>query len=752
MLTGRARFVDDLVSPGLLHAVVVRSSVAHGTVVGVDASGVDRRARVFGPEDFAGLAPSAVVWRVGDQWQVETPVVDRHVRYVGQPLALVVATDAAMAQDAAEQVVVEIEPHAAVVDARAALAPSAPLLYPERGTNRLASFEVGSDAAGTEAVFAAADRVLRSEVITPRLSGAPLEGRAVLADPDGGRLTVWSSNQGPHIIRDDICRALALPRSRVRVVTPEVGGAFGLKDHAYPDELMVVAAAVALGRPVKWVEQRREALVASTQARDEHIELEVAYDDDGRLRALRVVATRNTGAHLSLFGGGPLFTMAGVLPGPYRWEAVRVVGHLVATNRPPLGAYRGFGQTQAALVRERAVDLVARALGRDPLDLRLQNALGPDELPHTTATSVTYDSGDYPAALRRAGALAATWATSGEPEAHAVRRGIGYCCYVQLTGIGNSTTNEAIGLSIGGYETAAVEMELDGSVQVRSGVSPHGQGLETTIPQLVADRLGIDVDDVRLVTGDTDVAPYSAYGTAASRSMAVGGGAAVLAAERVAERVRGLAADMLEAAPADVVLEGGQARVVGTSIGVPVADVARRAWQGFRLPAGAQPGLAETVVYDPPAGTCSYAVHVCQVAVDPETGGVTLERYGVVHDCGTVVNPTIVEGQIHGGVAQGVGSALLESIEHDADGQPLTTTLADYLLPVSSSIPEITIEHMETPSPFTPGGMKGMGEGGTNGAMACVANAVAAALPEVADRLGALPLSPQVIWSALHDR
>jgi carbon-monoxide dehydrogenase large subunit len=439
--------------------------------------------------------------------------------------------------------------------------------------------------------------------------------------------------------------------------------------------------------------------------------------------------------------------MASVLPGPYRWDAVRVVGRLVATNRTPTGAYRGFGQTQATLVRERAVDLVAAALHRDPVDLRLQNMLGPDELPHTTSMLLTYDNGDYPAALRRAEELAESWPA---PIDDGRRRGVGHAFYVQLAGLANSTANEAIGLLIGGFETTTVEMLHDGSVRVISGISPHGQGLETTMAQLVADRLGIPMDRVTLVTGDTASTPYSAYGTAASRSMVVGGGAAVLAADRVATQLRAIAAEMLEAAPEDVVLDAGRAHVAGTATGVPIADVAARAWRGYRLPEGMTPGLRETAAYDPPGGTFSYAAHVCRVAVDPDTGLVDVEQYAVVHDCGTVVNPAIVEGQIHGGIAQGLGSALFEGIVYDEQGQPRTTTLMDYLLPVQASMPDVTIEHMETPSPYTPGGMKGMGEGGTNGAMACVANAVSAALPEVAVELGSLPLTPTLIWSALH--
>jgi aerobic carbon-monoxide dehydrogenase large subunit len=511
---------------------------------------------------------------------------------------------------------------------------------------------------------------------------------------------------------------------------------------------MVALAAWRLGRPVKWIEDRFEHLVATTHARDDHVDAEVAFDDDGRLRGLRLVADRDTGAHFAIFGGGPAFTLAGMAPGAYRWDAVRTASRVVATNRTPSGAYRGFGQTQAVLVVERVVDLVARALDLDPFELRLRNMIDPSAFPYATRTGITYDNGDHPAALRRARELAAAWPA---PPDDGRARGTGVATYVQMSGIGPSAANQFIGLSIGGYETATVRIEPDATVRIASGISPHGQGQETTFAQLAADALGVAVDDVELMASDTDVSPYSAYGTAASRSIAVGGGALVLAAERLAERLRVIAADILEAAPADVELVDGRARVVGTQVSVPLAEVTRRAWQGFGLPEGVAPGLIETAAYDPVSATFAYATHVCRVAVDRATGIVEVERYGVVHDCGTIVNPQIVEGQIVGGVAQGLGAALLEEVVYGDDGQPLTTTFLDYLAPVESSMPDVEIVHVEIPSPHTPGGMKGMGEGGTNGAMACVVNAVAAALPEIADRIDRTPLGPSRLWELLHE-
>jgi carbon-monoxide dehydrogenase large subunit len=464
------------------------------------------------------------------------------------------------------------------------------------------------------------------------------------------------------------------------------------------------------------------------------------------LRAIRVEAVRDAGGRLAIFGAGPLFAGFGAVPGPYRWEAVTCHGRVVATTTMSTGAYRGFGQTQGTMVREWAVDRVAAALGMDPVELRARNMIPADAQPYTTRTFLTFDGGDYTGALHRAAELIRT--PDADPPDDGRARGVGYCSYVQMAGIGNSDTNRAIGLAIGGFETAEATMEPDGTVRVATGVSPHGQGHETTFAQLVADELGVDPDAVELVWGDTERAPYSAYGTAASRSIAVGGGAAVVAGRRLADRVRAVAAEMLEAAPGDIELADGRATVAGTTIGVAIPEVARRAWQGFDRPPDAEPGLTARHAYDPPQPTFSYATHACRVAVDRATGQVEVEDYVVVSDCGTLVNPTIVEGQIHGGVAQGLGAALLEEMVYDDQGQPQTSTMLDYHLPVTASLPDLRIEHRETPSPFTPGGMKGMGEGGTNGAFAAVVNAIADALPDADWTSVRTPLTPPRVWEA----
>ena len=751
LLRGTGRYLDDIVLPNMAHAAIVRSPVAHGRLVEFDAS-TGGRAAVYGPDELAGLISGElpVLWILGGQQQRSTPVIDHVLRYVGQPIGVAIAGSRYEAEDQVEQVGLDIEEVTPVLEMDQALAADATLLYPELGTNMLASFDAGDSDEHTAAVFGDADRTLRTRLRIGRIHGLAIEGRGIVAVPEPqGKLTVYTSTQTPHSVRDSLCEALGMAQSRVRVVAPDVGGGFGLKDHLYEDEVIVAAAALDLGRPVKWVEDRSESLLATTHARDEVHDIEVAFDEDGTLRGLRVESARNAGGRFAVFGGGPLFTVFGVVPGPYRWDAVRCVGQVVATNTMSTGAYRGFGQTQAACIRERAVDLVAAALERDPVELRLQNMIGPDELPYQIRTMIEYDNGDYPKALQRARELIGGGPV---PPDDGRLRGVGYCCYVQMAGIGPSTMNEFIGLTIGGFESATVRFEPDGSVRVATGISPHGQGLETTIPQLVADELGVALDAVELVHGDTETTPYSPYGTAASRSIAVGGGAAVVAAQQVADKIRTIAAEMLEASPADIELVEGQARVAGTDVGVKVADVAQRAWQGFRLPEGTEPGLVASHSYDPASPTFSYATHACRVAVDPGTGQVEVEDYAVVSDCGTMVNPTIVEGQIHGGVAQGLGAALIEEFVYSDQGQPQCSTLLDYHVPDSATMPDIRIEHLEIPSPYTPGGMKGMGEGGTNGAFAAVVNAVCAALPDVDWTDVVTPLSANRIWEVLHDQ
>ncbi len=751
LLTGGARYLADLVVPGVRHAAILRSPIAHGRVLAIDATELETPVDlVWGPDEIvprvAGAMP--ILWHLPNQFQHHKPVVDHVVRHVGETVGILVTSSPAAAEDALERIFVDVDPWPAVLDVPAALAPGAPVIHPDGGSNVMAAFDAGDSAAHTDAVFRAADRVLHFDLRIGRLAGAPIEPRGIVAIPEpDGRLTVYTSSQAPHAVRDALTEALGLPQHRLRVVAPDVGGGFGVKDHIYEDEVLVCLAALELETPVRWIESRRESLMVTHQARDEAYAVDVAVDDDGRLHGLRIDAVRDGGAWFGIFGGGPLFTMTGTVPGPYTWDAVRTTATVVATNTTPLGSYRGFGQTQAAFVRERALDLTANALGMDPVELRLANLVTPDQQPYALRTvPITFDNGDYPANVERARELAAAWPSA--PDDGRVR-GIGYATYVQMAGVGPSEGNKFIGVDIGGWERSIVRMEPDGTVRVIVGVSPHGQGHETTFAQLVADRLGIGLDQIELVHSDTDHTPYSAYGTAASRSIAVGGGATVRAADKLAARIRIIAGDLLEADAADIVLADGRATVRGTQVGVTMAAVAKRAWQGWAMPEGLEPGLIESATYDPTQFTFSFGTHVCRAAVDPDTGAAEIERYAVVHDCGTMVNPNIVEGQIHGGIAQGLGAALLEAVQVNDQGEPLTASFLDYLVPAAVTIPAIEIEHTITPSPFTPGGMKGMGEGGTNGSFACVVNAVAAAVPAVASQITETPITPESVWRAL---
>ena len=757
MLRGEGRYVADLAAamPRLLHAAVIRSPVAHGVLESLEADELPEGARLIGPGELRSRATGnfPVLWQLATQNQTSTPLLDGRVRYAGQPVAVVVAPSAAAAADAAETVLPVIRELPAVTDPLAALAEGAPQLWDSVAGNLLGACAAGDTAEHTEAVFAAADRRLRTRLVIGRLSGAPMEGRGVLAYTESsGKLVVHISTQAPHAVRDSICTVLGMSQHRVRVIAPDVGGGFGLKDHLYEDELMVIVAALESGRPVLWTESRTESLLATTHGRGEICDVEVAFDDDGTLRGLRVDAVRNAGAQCSVFSGGPLLVALGMAPGPYTWDAVQGTGRLVATNTMSAGAYRGFGQTQATLIGERAVELVAGALGRHPTEVREQNMIRPESQPYTTRTHVTYDNGDYGAPLRRARELIEERLAAAPPPGDGRRRGVGYASHVQLAGVGPSYLGELLGLRVGGYESAVVRMEPDASVRLYTGVSPHGQGLETTLAQLLADELGVDVADVEVIHSDTDVTPYSAFGTAASRSLPLGGGSAVVAGRELAGQIRAIAADMLEANPDDLTLAAGKVTVAGTAASVPLAEVAAAAHRGFGLPEGQSAGLTASYVYDPPSPTFSFATHACAVAVDPDLGSVEITDYVVVLDCGTVVNPVIVRGQVHGGAAQGIGAALSEEVVYDPDGQPRTTTLADYLVPTSDVLPGFTVEHIETPSPYTPGGMKGMGEGGTNASYPCVLNAVLDALAGAGIGVEALatPLSPQRIWQALQ--
>ena len=748
LLAGRGSFLDDITLPGLLHAAFVRSAHAHALVRAVDleparrvpgvVSGLTGRdldgevgplvPRLEGP----GFAPTA--------WPA---LALERARFVGEPVAVIAAESAYAAVDGAAAVAVDYDPLPAVADVTAALVAGAPRLHPEHPSNVL--FERADHQGDVEGGFAGAAVIVRETFVHARCSASPLEGRGLIARWADGGFTLWTGTQVPHVFRSGVARAFGLPEARVRVIVPDTGGGFGQKMHLMPEDLAVAALARRADRPVKWIETRRENLGTATQAREQRVEIEAAADGDGTLRALRARLVSDVGAYhvYPLTGALEALGAASILPGPYRTPAYAFEITALATTKPPLGAYRGVGMSMGAFVMERTLDLVADRLGLDPALVRQRNLIPRDAYPFTSATGFVYDSGDFPKALETALTLSGYERLVREREAGRRRGrllGIGIACYTEYTGIGSETYRRRGMTDVPGTEAATVRLEADGGVTCLVSFPSQGQGHATTTAQLVADQLGVPIEVVTVRQPDTDEAPPGT-GTFASRGAVAQSGAADAAAATVRSALLVAAGGLLEASPADLVLADGMVRVRGVpDRGVTVAEVARRI---HAAPDGGGARLAATQHFDPPGPTFSGAVHVASVEVDRETGRVAVRDYVVVEDCGPVINPMIVEGQIHGAVAQGIGEALSERLVYDGDGQLLTGTLMDYALPTAGAMPAPTIGHLETPSPLTPGGYKGMGEGGTIGAPAAIANAVADAVKPLGVAVTSLPIVPE---------
>ncbi len=743
LLMGRGRYLDDLGLPRMLFASFVRSPHAHARIVRIDtaaarkASGVvavvtadDLReaTRPLSPRlEGAGFTPTA--------WPA---LADGVARFGGEAVAVVVASSPYVAADAGERVAVEWEERPAVVTIDQALA-AHQVLFQRRHRH-----------GDVDEAFARAPIVVRQTFEHGRCAPSPLELRGILADWDGEALTLWSSNQSPSIMRAGLAGALSLPEARIRIVCPDVGGGFGLKMQVFPEDVAIAAVARRLGRPVKWLEERRENLTAASQARSQRTTVEVAAANDGTVLALRSRVMSDNGAYHAYPTTGvlePLGT-ASIMPGPYRISAYEFEALALATNKPPLGAYRGVGMTMGAFVTERMLDLLAERVRLDPAEVRRRNLIGREAYPFTSATGYTYDSGDYPKALEEALAAVDYESLRGEQErARAQGRlvGIGIACYTEYTGMGSAGFRRRGAVEMPGIEAATITVDADATVRCAVSFPTQGQGHATTIAQLVADRLGLALENVRLSRVDTAESPRGS-GTFASRGTVAMLASAAVAADRLGDKLRALAAHRLEAAAPDVELAGGRAFVRGfPDRSVALAELARLAYTPplGGLPNGLAPGLEATVYSDLPGPTFSGAVHVAVVEVDPSTGRVAVKRYALVEDCGRVINPLIVEGQIHGAVAQGIGEALLESVVYDDDGQLLTATLMDYALPRADDLPFFEIAHLETPSPITPGGVKGMGEGGTIGAPAAIANAVADAVRRLGVQITTLPIRPE---------
>lgn len=739
LASGRGAYFADLPADGAREAVFVRSPLAHARVreIVVDGAlalpGVDFIAT---HPDLAALGGLRVPvgWVLPGQRLAARELLARdRVRFAGEPVAVVVAATRVLAEDAAERVMLALDPLPAVVDAEAAAAPGAPLLHPEWGDNVLARQSVENG--DPDAAIAEADIVISARFSFGRQTGLPMETRGALAAYDKARdaFTLTSSCQSPHHSAETIAAALGRPAADVRVVVPDVGGSFGVKDHACVEEVALCLVARAIGRPVRWVEDRRESLVAGVHSRAQHYDLELGATADGRILGLRGRLLFDAGATSGNHGIGTAVYAATMLPGPYRLEHYRLDITATLTNKAPAAAYRGFGAPEAAFAIEGMLDRLARACGLDPAEVRRRNLLGPCELTDKSAGGWSYDAADYPRALEMALELA-RYEEPGAPAGGRLR-GVGVACFVMYGGFGPSAAALDAGMTMGGDESAVVRLDPDGRATLSIGMPTQGQGVETALAQVCAGVLGVDPrSDVRVVSHDTDVTPHSPVGAVASRGAAVGGSAVAMATRELAERLRERAAASLGCTPDAITLSGGRASAGGASIAF--AELAP---------------LEGRASVDPEAETFSYGAHVAVIDVDPETGVVDIVRYAAVTDCGTLINPAIVRGQVEGAVVQGIGGALMEELRFGGDAEPLTQTLFDYAIPTAADIPAIEVKFLETPTDRTATGARGGGEVGIIGPGAAIAGAVWRALGgNVAP--SDLPLTPERVRGLVHAR
>ena len=758
LVRGGGRYVDDLPAPGTLHAAFVRSVHAHAVVPGIDVAAATASpgvAGVFAWTDLErmGVGRLPVGWCIPGQRSVSSPLLaDGRVRYVGEPVAVVLADDPYRAEDAAWLVDVAYQPLAAVAHVDAALAHDAVLLHDGWPDNVMARTLV--EQGDVDAAFAAAAVVVGDRFHVGRTAGVPIETRGALARVDEltGVLELTASLQSVHHARSDLAEVLGRPESSIRVVAPDVGGSFGVKDHLSAEEAVVAALALHTGRPVKWIEDRWEHLAAAAHSREQVYDVELAADADGRMLGVRGRLLFDAGGHSGNHGLGTALYAASVLPGPYRFADYRLEVVGVVTNKAPSAAYRGYGGPEAAFVIEGLVDALARRLRIDPVDARRRNLIPAEAFPYRNPAGLVYDPGDHLAALERAVELGGR---PGVEEARpGWRRGVGVAAIVQRGGFGPSRAAVAAGMRFGGFETALVRMDASGKATVFTGLSTQGQGIDTALAQICAERLGLDPEqDVTVTSGDTAVTPYSPVGAIASRGAAVGGSAVFRAASALREKLIGAAALLLEAAPADVRLESGVAMVQGSpDAQIPIARVARALQTGEVVPEGAEPGLESAATYEPPDETTSYGTHVAVVDMQPATGQVRVVRYVAVSDCGVMINPRIVAGQIAGAAVQGIGGALYEELAYGDDGQLLAPTLGEYRLPTSADVPAVELDFLETATPLTPTGARGAGEIGITGPGAAIANAVADALGPSHPAPRRLPLTPERVWELAASR
>jgi aerobic carbon-monoxide dehydrogenase large subunit len=765
LLLGNGQYVADLVLPGMLHAAFVRSPVAHARIRSLNlakAAAAPGVALVLSGAELARLLPTIPdhqvalpsKWRTTVRHRILNPqqalLAADKVRHVGEAFVVVVANSRYAAEDAAALVEAEFDPLPAVTDPEQGLRPDAAVVHEQFGTNLIGELAVAKgDAKGA---LATAPHRLQRRFHHHRYAALPIECRGVVSAYDARTqsLTVWSATQVVHWVRREVAATLGMPEARVRCVALDVGGGFGVKGHVYPEDLLIPFLARKLSRPIKWIEDRHEHLMCSCHSRDQIHDAEIGFDDEGRILAFHDRFLVDCGA-FNPIGSGAAYNTIAHLIGPYRIDNFAAEGKIVVTNKVANAPYRGAGRPEAALVTERMMDLVAAELGLEPSEVRRRNMIRPNEMPYQLGIlyrdgePIVYDGGDYPGALEKAlaavGGLAAFRERQTKARQEGRHLGIGIGCYTEGTGVGP-------------FEGATVRIEPSGKILLASGACPQGQGMETIFTQVVADTWSVDPDDVVISLADTAAIPMG-FGTIASRSTVTLSAAIHHASERLREKTFAVAANLLECGAEDLELRNGMVGVIGVpDMAVPlgkVAQAARPGWDHARPP-GVDAGLEETYYWEPPTVTWSYAVHAVIVDVDIRTGGLTIERYAVAHDCGVVVNPMLVEGQIIGGTVQGIGGALFERLAYDSEGQLLTGSLMDYMIPTASDVPDIALAHQHSPSPLNPLGVKGLGEGGAIAPPVAIANAVADALAPFRAEFNVTPVLPEQIVAAGRQR
>ncbi len=762
-LTGKGRYVDDMVVPGMKYAAFVRSPHAHAKIKSIDLSAAKEMPGVIDVLEGKAMQEDGIGnlicgWMIHSKdgspmnmgaWR---PLAYDTVRYVGDAVAIVVADSQMEARDAAEAVAVEYEPLAHVTEAIDALQDGQPQIHPEAKNNLIYDWEIG-DQAATEAALATAAHITEIEITNNRLSPNPMEPRAALGVYDAAEdhYTCYTTSQNPHAARLVMSAFYNVaPENKLRVIAPDVGGGFGSKIYIYPEEITCLWASRKTGVPVKWNSDRTEAFLTDAHGRDHVSNVKMAFDANNRITALKVETTANFGAYMSLFSSAvPTYLYATLLSGQYNIPSIHAEVKGVYTNTVPVDAYRGAGRPEATYLLERTVETAARELGLSPAELRRINFIR--EFPHQTPVIMNYDAGDYEASLNAA-MEAADWngfeARRAEAEGRGKKRGIGMSCYIEACGIAPSAAVGSLGAGVGLWESAEVRVNAVGTVEILTGSHSHGQGHETTFAQLVSQRLGMPIDNINIVHGDTDKVQMG-MGTYGSRSGAVGMSAIVKALDKVEAKAKKLAAHLLEADESDIVIEDGAVKVAGTDKALQWFELTLAAYTAHNLPEGMEPGLKESAFYDPSNFTFPAGCYICEVEVDPETGVTEVVHFVAADDFGNIINPMIVEGQVHGGIAQGIGQAMLEGVHYDPDtGQLITASYMDYAMPRADVLPSFEVSHQCTPCPSNPLGIKGCGEAGAIGSPPALINAITDA---IGNNNLSMPATPQKVWEAANN-